>query len=143
HSRLNMLAYLRPGLDTMVAWPEHVADVRDTKDMRIRNPYPFPITVRATVINERPLSTLRVDLYGAERAFRVDWSFEEVGRVPAEEIVRTDPSLARGTERVKQEALPGLIIMRRRVIYTPSRRVEEQTRVAYPPTPRIILVGSG
>jgi hypothetical protein len=43
---------------------------------------------------------------------------------------------------VQQQALDGLVIMRRRTIYMPTRRVEEETRVAYPPTPRVVLVGT-
>lgn len=143
HSRLNQFAYLRPGLDTMVAWPNHVSELSETKDMRIRNPYPFPVLVKTSTYIEKPsLAVLRVELYGAAKAFRVDWSFEEVGRVPAGEIRRRDPSLARGEERVSQRPLDGLVIMRRRTIYMPTRRVEEQTRVAYPPTPRVVLFGS-
>ncbi|HEX6246021.1 MAG TPA: VanW family protein [Polyangiales bacterium] len=143
HSRLNQFAYLRPGLDTMVAWPDHAKEIEETKDMRIRNPYPFPVMVKATTTIKQPyLAVLRVELYGASRPFRVDWSFEEVGRVDAGEVRRPDPGLARGEEKVSQQPLDGLVIIRRRTIYMPTRRVEEETRVAYPPTPRVILVGT-
>jgi vancomycin resistance protein YoaR len=143
HSRLNQFAYLRPGLDTMVAWPDHAKSLEETKDMRIRNPYPFPVLIKATTTIKQPFqAVLRVELYGASRPFRVDWSFEEVGRVEAGEVRRPDPSLARGQEKVSQNPLDGLVIMRRRTIYMPTRRVEEETRVAYPPTPRVILVGT-
>jgi len=142
HSRMSQLAYLRPGLDTMVAWPDHVHDVRETKDMRLRNPYPFPVVIRAaTLPKSAGLATLRVELYGAARPFRVDYSFEEVERVPASEVRRVDPSLPAGAERVKQESLPGSVILRRRTIYMPTGRVEEVVRVSYPPTPRVTLVG--
>ncbi|MDB4984955.1 MAG: Vancomycin B-type resistance protein VanW [Myxococcaceae bacterium] len=144
HSRLNQLAYLRPGLDTMVAWPDQARSLAETKDMRVRNTYPFPVRVRAYTIDRTPApSTLRIELYGAARPFRVDWSFEEVGRVPFSEVLREEPELQRGTERVQQQGLDGLVIMRRRTVYEPSRRVQEETRVAYPPTPRIIMVGTG
>jgi vancomycin resistance protein YoaR len=143
HSRLNQFAYLRPGLDTMVAWPDHAKDLSETKDMRIRNPYPFPILIKATTYQKEAYqAVLRIELYGASRPFRVDWSFQEVGRVPAGEVRREDSSLARGQERVQQQALDGIVIMRRRTIYMPTRRVEEETRVAYPPTPRLVLVGT-
>jgi vancomycin resistance protein YoaR len=143
HSRLNQFAYLRPGLDTMVAWPDHVTDLSETKDMRIRNPYPFPVMIKASTFQKEAYqAVLRIELYGASRPFRVDWSFQEVGRVAAGEVRRHDASLARGEERVAQQALDGIVIMRRRTIYMPTRRVEEETRVAYPPTPRLVLVGT-
>jgi vancomycin resistance protein YoaR len=143
HSRLSQLSYLRPGLDTMVAWPDHVHDVRDSKDMRLRNPYPFPVRIRAALLpSASGLSTLRIELYGAARPFRVDFSFEEIARVPAGELRRVDATLATGVQRVKQESLHGMEILRRRTIYTPTGRVEEAVRVSYPPTPRVVLVGA-
>jgi vancomycin resistance protein YoaR len=144
HSRLSQLAYLRPGLDTMVAWPDHVSDLRATKDLRLRNPYPFPILIRASFEHVSPhRALLRTALYGAAKAFRVDWSFEEIERVPAGEVRRVDPSLAAGAQHVKQEGLDGIVILRRRTIYMPTGRAEEEARVAYPPTPRIVLTGGG
>jgi vancomycin resistance protein YoaR len=144
HSRLNQLAYLRPGLDTMVAWPDSVSELRDTKDMRVRNPYPFPIRVRVfTVPRPGSPNLLRVELYGAARPFRVDWSFEELGRVPFAEVRREDATALRGTERVYQNGLDGLVILRRRTVYMPTRRIEEETRIAYPATSKIVLVGRG
>jgi vancomycin resistance protein YoaR len=144
HSRLNQFAYLRPGLDTMVAWPDHVEDVRETKDMRIRNPYPFPIVVKTAIVpRDDGLMTLRVELHGEARPFRVEWSFQELAQTPSTEIRKPEPTLRYGEERLHQDAAPGLVILRRRTIFTPERRIEEETRVAYPPTPRIVLVGRG
>ncbi|MFT3925121.1 MAG: VanW family protein [Myxococcales bacterium] len=143
HSRLNQFAYLRPGLDTMVAWPDHATDLSETKDMRVRNPYPFPIVVRASTERIGPgQGVLRVDLYGAAKPFRVDFSFQELERVPASEIRRPDPTVARGEERVQQQPLDGIVILRSRTIFMPTGRVEEETKVAYPPTPKIVLVGA-
>jgi vancomycin resistance protein YoaR len=143
HSRLNQFAYLRPGLDTVVAWPEHVTDLRETKDLRIRNPYPFPILIKTSILPaESGSRVVRVELYGSAKPYRVDWSFEELERVPAGEIRRADASLRRGQQQVQQDSLQGLVILRRRTIYTPTARIQEDVRVAYPPTPRIVLVGS-
>ncbi len=143
HSRLNQFAYLRPGLDTMVAWPDHVKDVSSTKDMRIRNPYPFPILVRTKLVPIGPgQSSLQVELYGASKPFRVDFDFHEISRVPAGEVRRADQTLASGEQRVHQQPLDGIVIIRSRTIYMPTGRVDEQTRVAYPPTPKIVLYGA-
>jgi hypothetical protein len=69
----------------------------------------------------------------------VDFQFRLLERVPMSELRRADPSVPAGSERVQQEGLDGLVIARRRTIYTPLGRIEEETRVAYPPTPRILL----
>lgn len=144
HSRLSQLAYLRPGLDTMVAWPDHVQTLSATKDLRLRNPYPFPVVIRTSFQRtSTSRAVLRIALYGASKPFRVDWSFEEVDRIPASEVRRIDPDLPAGRSRVHQEGLDGLVILRRRTIYMPTGRTEEETRIAYPPTPRVLLVGSG
>jgi vancomycin resistance protein YoaR len=142
HSRLNRFAYLQPGLDAMVAWPDDVTELRDTKDMRLRNPYPFPVLIKASTENAGERGMLRVDLYGSAKPYRVDFQFKVLERVPMSELRRTDPSVPAGTERVQQEGLDGMLIARRRTIYTPMRRIEEETRVAYPPTPRIVLTSA-
>jgi len=141
HSRWSRLAYLPPGLDAMVAWPDEVHELRDTKDMRLRNPYPFPVRIAARVVAETHHNLLRVALYGAARPFRVDFKFVELSRTKPDELRRVDVSVPSGEVRVQQDGLDGLVIARRRTVYTPLGRVEEETRVAYPPTPRILRVG--
>jgi len=141
HSRLNRLAYLPPGLDAMVAWPQDARELRDTKDMRLRNPYPFPVRIAVKLVRAASQNLLQIELYGAAPPFRVEYRFEELERVAAAEIRRADPTLPPGETRVQQTALDGLLIARRRTIYTPLGRIEEQTRVAYPPTARIVRVG--
>jgi vancomycin resistance protein YoaR len=130
HSRLFRFNYLPPGLDAMVAWPD--------KDMRVRNPYPFPVSITAAAES----GVLRVQLYGTARPFRVDYGFHVRERVTAQEIRRPDPVLARGDVRVQQEAFDGLLIARRRTVYTPLRRMEEETLISYPPVPRIVRFGT-
>ncbi len=143
HSRLNQFAYLRPGLDTMVAWPDHVRDVSGTKDMRIRNPYPFPVVIKTKLVQVGPgQASLQVEMYGASKPFRVDFNFREISRVPAGELRRLDETLLSGEQRVHQQPLDGIVIMRSRTIYIPTGRVDEETRVAYPPTPKIVLYGA-
>jgi hypothetical protein len=85
---------------------------------------------------------LRIELYGAAEPYRVEYRFEERGRIAAHELRRTDPTLPLGETRVEQEALDGLVIARHRTIYTPLGQFEEQTQVAYPPTTRIVRVGA-
>jgi vancomycin resistance protein YoaR len=142
HSRLNRLAYLQPGLDAMVAWPDEARELRDTKDMRIRNPYPFPVRVQVLLLPAASQKLLRVSLFGTAPAFRVRFSFDELQHTAAGELLRADPALPRGQSRVQQTGLDGLVIARRRTIFTPLGAISETVRVAYPPTPRITLLGT-
>jgi vancomycin resistance protein YoaR len=141
HSRLSRLAYLPPGLDAMVAWPESARALEDTKDMRIRNPYPFPVRVAITVQHAGRQNSVRVQLFGAAAPFPVKFRFQELQRTAAPVEYRDDPTLPAGEQRVQQAGLDGLSIARHRTIFTPLGATEELTRVAYPPTPRIVLVG--
>jgi len=142
HSRMNRLAYLPPGLDAMVAWPDNVRELRDTKDMRLSNPYPFPIVVKSQSVHSGSQNVLRVQLYGATSPYRVEFQFKELAREPAPEVQRPAPMLPVGEVRLLQPPLDGLVIRRRRTIYTPLRRIDEETRIAYPPNPRIVSVGT-
>jgi vancomycin resistance protein YoaR len=142
HSRLNRFAYLPPGLDAMVAWPDSARDLRETKDLRLRNPYPFPVSIEVKTERTPDRNVLRVKLFGAAKPFRVDFGFEILQRVAAPEVRRSDPVLASGDVRVQQEAFDGMLIARRRTVYTPLRKIEEETLITYPPTPRIVLFGT-
>lgn len=145
HSRLKRFQYLPPGLDTMVAWPSWLPedDLERTRDLKIRNPYPFPVVVKMSFFEATPYqSVLRAELWGASKPYRVEYSFDEVDRVPAGERVREVSELPAGERRVVQKPLDGLVIVRRRTIYTPTERKVEEHRLAYPPTPRVVEVGA-
>ena len=144
HSRLSRLAYLPPGLDAMVAWPDNVHEVAETLDMRLRNPYPFPLQIRATTAPTATPRThrLRVELFGAASPFHVEFDFDELERTPTRVVQRADPTLARGTTQIEQRGMDGLVIARHRTVYTPYGRMQETTRVSYPPVSRILRVGT-
>ena len=142
HSRLAQFAVFRPGLDTMVAWPDHARSLSETQDLRLRNPYPFPVLVRARTERAGREAQLIVELYGAARSYRVSYAFEELPPTPAPELRRVDRTLSSGQQRVEREGTPGNVILRRRTIYTPTRAIEEVVRVSYPATPRIVRVAA-
>jgi vancomycin resistance protein YoaR len=122
--------YIELGLDTMVSWP--------AQDMRIANPYPFPVRVRMQAQN----GALRVTLQGAAKAPFVEWSTEILTRVKpgSQEIV--DDSLAAGEHEVVQEAIDGLTVRRQRTIYLPTGPHHEESILKYPPNDRIVAVGA-
>lgn len=128
HSR--PMRYVPTGLDTMVWWPD--------KDLRIRNPYPFPVRVK-TVID--PAGAIAFSLYGAGRAHPVDWNSEVLSSVPGGEKRVPDASLPPGKERQVQAAIDGLRIRRTRTIYFPFGPRAEEKELRYPPNPRVVAYG--
>ena len=123
--------YIDLGLDTMVSWP--------AQDMRIANPYPFPVRVRATARD----GTLRVTLEGAAKANFVEWSTRILSRIKGGIQHIEDNSLAPGESEVVQEAIDGLTVRRVRTIYLPTGPRREESILKYPPNPRIVALGSG
>jgi vancomycin resistance protein YoaR len=121
--------YIDLGLDAMVAWPN--------KDLKIRNPYPFPVRVDSTADQ----GVARVVLYGAEKPHPVEWQAEVLERIAAGEKTITDPALPAGEQRLVQNAIEGLVIERRRTLYLPTGPVNEVKTVRYPPNPKIVAVG--
>ena len=127
HSR--PVSYIPMGLDTMVSWPN--------RDLRIRNPYPFPIRITA----ETDGQSVRVALYGAGKPHPVDWDKAVVERVPGGMQEVTDPALAPGESQLVQRASDGLLIERTRTVYLPTGPAEQVRKLRYPPTPQITALG--
>jgi vancomycin resistance protein YoaR len=122
--------YIEVGLDTMVAWPD--------QDMRIANVYPFPVRIRVEATTGR----LSVRLEGAGKAHPVEWSKEVLQRIRPGVQRLEDESLAEGQSKVLQEAIDGLVVKRRRVVYLPSGPSVEESVLRYPPNDRIVLVSA-
>jgi len=129
HSR--PVRYIELGLDTMVSWPE--------QDMRIANVYPFPVRIRV----EAKLGRVSVRLEGAGKAHPVEWSKEILQRIRPGVRRLEDESLAAGQSKVVQEAIDGLVVRRRRVVYLPSGPSAEESVLRYPPNDRLVLVSAG
>jgi vancomycin resistance protein YoaR len=122
--------YIELGLDTMVSWPQ--------QDMRIANVYPFPVRVR--VLAEQ--GHLQVRLEGASKAHPVEWSKEILERVRPGVLRIEDPGLGPGESKVVQEAIDGVTLRRKRVVYWPTGPKQEESVLRYPPNDRILAVGS-
>ncbi|MGD8861180.1 MAG: VanW family protein [Myxococcales bacterium] len=126
HSRPSR--YIELGLDTMVAWPN--------RDLEVKNPYPFPVRVRAQAVE----GVVTVELRGAGKPHPVEWDTEILSKVPAgdEEIV--DEGLPAGETRLVQKGIPGLKVKRRRVVYLPTGPRVEEDILRYPPNATIVAV---
>ena len=130
HSRPS--GYIGVGLDATVAYP-HV-------DLRMRNPFDFPILVRASAKK----GVMRVVLYGKARPATVDFSASTVGIKRYKRKVRVAHWLAEGKVFRKQKGRRGITIEKVRRIHHSdgSTRVETTTDV-YPPTNEVYYVAPG
>ncbi|MET0386020.1 MAG: VanW family protein [Polyangiales bacterium] len=123
--------YIDLGLDTMVSWP--------AQDMRIGNPYPFPVRVHAKAGD----GVLQIWLEGSSKPYVVEWNSEIVTRVKAGVQHLRDSSLAPGESETVQEAIDGLTVRRVRTIYLPTGPRREDVLLRYPPNDQIVMVGDG
>lgn len=130
HSRPS--GYIRMGLDATVVYP--------TVDLKLRNPYPFPLVVRATVDR----GTLAFELLGQEQPASVELSTATIGVAPYKRKVEETPAVAEGKFVLKQKGIRGYSIRKTRTIRLRDgqERVEVTTDV-YPPTFEIFLVPPG
>jgi len=130
HSRPS--AYIPMGLDATVVWP--------TLDLKLRNPYPFPVVFDVVVEKNR----LTVALRGAARPAKVTWSKKVLLEIPFEEAVETDDELPAGSVVVAQEGINGYKIEKTRVIALDGGGETTETTVDfYPPTTRIVTIAPG
>jgi vancomycin resistance protein YoaR len=130
HSRPS--AYIPMGLDATVVYPD--------VDLKIRNPYDFPIAVHAKVDGNK----LRVELLGARRPARVEYRREIVEALPYEREVDEDERLRGDVVRVKQHGIAGFKIEKTRLLTFADGHVKkEETNDRYPPTTEIDEVPVG
>lgn len=121
--------YMPMGLDATVTWPY--------LDLRVRNPYDFPILVRAIVADDE----LVVTLHGADRPREVDMSREFVSTRPFTNRVVVDPTLPAGASEVSQQGIRGYTVRRIRYVRGRHREYQEDRILVYPPTDHIVRVG--
>lgn len=123
HSRPS--AYLPPGLDAMVAWPN--------SDLVIANPYPFAVLVDAKVSGATLHVTLRGD--AGARPATVTSTVEE--ELLAPELITEDPTLAPGELLVDHQPVAGSVVR-----VTRTRGAESESWIVrYPPHARVVRVG--
>jgi vancomycin resistance protein YoaR len=130
HSRPS--GYLRPGLDATVVYP--------TVDLKLRNPYEFPIVIDP----KAEKGTLKMVLLGRERAPAVEFATVTVGVSDYKRKIEEAPWLTEGQFVLKQRGIRGLSIRKTRIIHAKSEgsRVEVTTDV-YPPTFELYLIAPG
>jgi vancomycin resistance protein YoaR len=130
HSRPS--GYIRMGLDATVVYP--------TVDLKLRNPYEFPIVVHATIDR----GTLAFELLGRRRPATVRFDTATVGTSDYKRKIEEVPAMPEGAVRLKQHGIPGYSVRKTRTILLADggSRVEVTTDT-YPPTFEIYQVGPG
>lgn len=130
HSRPS--GYIRMGLDATVVYP--------TTDLKLRNPYDFPVVIHAIIDK----GTLVFELRGRAKPVSVDYATAEVATAPFKRKIEEASWFPEGKFVLKQKGITGHTIKKTRVLRYASgtERVEVTTDV-YPATFEIYQVAPG
>jgi vancomycin resistance protein YoaR len=128
HSRPS--GYIPPGLDATVVYP--------IVDLKLRNPFAFPVVVHAIVSANK----IKMELLGADKPADVTFGRTVVSTKPFGRKVVEDAALTK--PKRKQKGIEGMELYRSRVIaFHDGRRKVETGRDVYPPTSEIWHVPPG
>jgi vancomycin resistance protein YoaR len=119
------------GLDAAVAYPD--------ANLRLKNPYDFPVVLRAIIAAGR----LRAEVRGPERPHVISVVRKLDRAIPFVEVESSDATLPRGIRVVAQRGVPGVELHRYRIRRAGAHAVREVSRDSYLPTPQLVRVGSG
>jgi vancomycin resistance protein YoaR len=131
HAEPRASPYLELGLDAAIAYP--------ALDLRLKNPYDFPVVLRATVSGGR----VRAEVRGARRPHAVTIMRRIDRATPFPEIEHADDTLAVGQRVLAQRGVPGLELHRYRIRRDGAHAVRQVVVDHHPPTPQVMRVGTG
>jgi vancomycin resistance protein YoaR len=130
HSRPS--GYIRMGLDATVVYP--------TVDLKLQNPYDFPIVLHASIDK----GALSFELLGAKKPATVSFATETVGTASYKRKVEEVAGMTEGQVKLKQRGIRGYSIKKTRVIHLADGHDKvEVTTDTYPPTFEIYQVPPG
>jgi vancomycin resistance protein YoaR len=128
HSRPSV--YIQAGLDATVVYP--------TVDLKVRNPYSFPLVLHARVAENK----VTMDLLGADKPVQVTFGHEVLSTTPFGRKVVEEVTLRK--PKRKQKGQDGMELSRwRNLAYRDGRFKVEKSRDEYPPTTEIWQVPPG
>ena len=128
HSRPS--AYIPAGLDATVVYP--------TVDLKVRNPFSFPVVIHAKV----GANVIEMELLGADKPVDVSFGKTVLSTTPYDRKVEEDVSVAK--PKRKQKGIDGMELLRSRVIaWHDGHRKVESSRDVYPPTKEVWQVPPG
>ena len=130
HSRPS--AYIPMGLDSTVVYP--------SVDLKVRNPFDFPIVVHAVTAG----NMLKIELLGSRRPAKVGFHREILATIPYKRKLDIDERLHGTKVVVKQHGIKGYQMRRERELqYADGTRKVEVTKDTYPATTEIYEVPDG
>ncbi|MFH1434085.1 MAG: VanW family protein [Pseudomonadota bacterium] len=130
HSRPS--SYITMGLDATVVYP--------TMDLKIRNPFPFPVTIKSSIDKNK----IFFELVGAARPVRVKWGKKVVEEFPFDESIEYDETLPAGTIVTDQKGINGFRIKKvKRLIFPNGMETTETSMDLYPPTTQMLRMPPG
>jgi vancomycin resistance protein YoaR len=129
HSRPS--AYIKMGLDATVVYP--------ALDLKLRNPFEFPIVIHYTVDG----GIARAELRAKERPFTITLLRKVIGTTPFATRTVDDPHLARGKEVISQLGVPGYTVRRYKIIERDKVAYRFPSVDTYPPTVQYVHRGTG
>jgi vancomycin resistance protein YoaR len=119
------------GFDAAVAYP--------VINLRLMNPHDFPVVLHETVARGR----VRAEVRGAHRPQTITVVRKIDSATPFEQLEQPDDALARGVRVLAQRGVPGMVLHRYRIRRVGAHAVRQVVTDRYPPTPQLILVGTG
>ncbi|MEJ7601349.1 MAG: VanW family protein [Kofleriaceae bacterium] len=131
HSRPS--TYTPLGFDATVVWPD--------TDLKIKNPYEFPVAIRYVVTN----GEARVEILGKERPYdKVVFERKVIEESPYPTEERLDEEIVLGEQRIDQEGFPGFKLERFRKFYKNGKQVRNTQKwtVTYKPVTEYIRRGT-
>jgi vancomycin resistance protein YoaR len=129
HPHTRPTSYIKLGFDAAVAHP--------SINLRLRNPYDFPVVLRETVAAGR----VRAEIRGARRPHTITVLRRIDAATPFEELERPDATLPRGERVLAQRGVPGIDLHRYRIRRDGEHSVRQVVVDHYPPTPQVTRVG--
>lgn len=130
HSRPS--GYIRMGLDATVVYP--------TTDLKLKNPYDFPIVVHSTIDR----GTLAFELRGPKKPVQVDFATDTVAIARYKRKIEEVSWFPSGKFNLKQKGITGYTIKKTRVMrFLDGKTSTEVTTDVYPATFEIYQVGPG
>jgi vancomycin resistance protein YoaR len=131
HPHTRPSSYIKLGFDAAVVYP--------TINLRLGNPYDFPVVIRETVEGGR----VRAEVRGARRPYAITLLRRIDAAQPYDEVLRPDESLPAGTRVLAQRGVPGFDLHRYRIRRDGYHALRETVVDHYPPTSQLIRVGTG
>lgn len=129
HSRPS--TYVHMGLDATVVYPQ--------VDLKLKNPYDFPIAIHYRVAR----GVARVEILGKERPYdKIAFERNVKKRIPFETVTREDDGIPIGHMVVDQAGYPGYKVLRERKFYKDGEVVDrDRWNLRYRPVVEYVRMG--